>query len=154
MATSSPFDVSKRSVFMSLGLREANRIADAAIHEAEIRGMAVSVSLCDPRGRLISHQRMDNVPPEASRGSIGKAIAAVGLGHATGTSPIELTEYGQVGEVLAEGVPVVNRKGGLPIFRMADLVGAIGVSGAPNNELDEQCARAAISAVKLSPNRI
>jgi uncharacterized protein GlcG (DUF336 family) len=34
------------------------------------------------------------------------------------------------------------------------LVGAIGVSGAPNNELDEQCARAAISAVKLSPNRI
>jgi hypothetical protein len=47
---------------MSLGLREANRIADAAIHEAERRGMAVSVSLCDPRGRLISHQRMDTFP--------------------------------------------------------------------------------------------
>jgi len=134
---------------MSLGLREANRIADAAIHQAERRGIAISVSLCDLRGRLIAHQRMDNVPAESSRGSIGKAIAAVTLGHETGTSPIEPTEYEKVGEVLGEGVPMVNRKGGLPIFRMGNLVGAIGVSGAPTNEIDEQCARAAISAAEV-----
>src|SRR5205823_14691176 len=129
--------------------REANRIADAAIHQAERRGIAISVSLCDRRGRLISHQRMDDVPAESSRGSIGKAIAAVTLGLASGTSPVEPTDYGPVGEVLAEGVPMVNRKGGVPLFRMGNLVGAIGVSGAPTNEMDEQCARAAISAAEV-----
>jgi uncharacterized protein GlcG (DUF336 family) len=144
---------------MNLGLQEANQIANAALHEAERCSVAISVSVCDRRGRLIAHQRMDKVAAESSRGSIGKAIAAVALGHATGTSPIEPTDYEPVGEVLAEGVPMVNRKGGLPLFRMGKLMGAIGVSAHlptkwTNNVHVPRLPKSIAGKLRCSPNRI
>jgi uncharacterized protein GlcG (DUF336 family) len=38
---------------MNFGLQEAKQIANAALHEAERCGVAISVSVCDRRGRLI-----------------------------------------------------------------------------------------------------
>jgi uncharacterized protein GlcG (DUF336 family) len=39
-------------------------------------------------------------------------------------------------------------RGGLPIVRNGKLEGAIGVSGAPGTEQDEECALAALAAVR------
>jgi uncharacterized protein GlcG (DUF336 family) len=128
---------------MSLTLAAANRFANAAISEAVKSGIAISVSICDASGRLIAHQRMDGVFAEASLGSIGKAIATVNLGHASGDPATAQNSYA-AGEVMAEGAPVINRRGGLPILQSGQLTGAIGVSGAPTNEQDEMCARAAL----------
>ena len=128
---------------MSLTLAAANQLVNSAINEAVKSGFAISVSVCDANGRLIAHQRMDGVFAEASLGSIGKAIATISLGHASGDSPTAPNRYA-AGEVIAEGAPVINRWGGLPILQSGQLIGAIGVSGAPTNEQDEMCARAAL----------
>jgi uncharacterized protein GlcG (DUF336 family) len=130
---------------MSLTLADANRLANAAITEASKSGTAISVSICDASGRLVAHQRMDGVFADAPLFSIGKAIATVSTGHDSGDPPTAYSGYSQspAGEVIAEGAPVIQRKGGLPIFQSGRLVGAIGVSGA--DEQDERCARAALA---------
>jgi uncharacterized protein GlcG (DUF336 family) len=38
--------------------------------------------------------------------------------------------------------------GGVPIQAAGVLVGAVGVSGAPSGETDEECARAGVAAVQ------
>jgi uncharacterized protein GlcG (DUF336 family) len=48
-----------------------------------------------------------------------------------------------------EGDVLVGAMGGLPIWRGAELQGAIGVSGASNNQADEDCARAGIVALNI-----
>ena len=113
---------------MSLTLANANRLVKAAIHKAKI-GTAICVSVAIPTGRLVAHQRMDGVFAEASLGSIGKAIASVRTGHASGNPPSPESRFAEAaGEVVAEGAPVINRRGGIPIFQSGQLVGGIGVS--------------------------
>jgi uncharacterized protein GlcG (DUF336 family) len=52
-----------------------------------------------------------------------------------------------VGGVLAHGLAVIRRPGGLPIKRGGEVEGAIGVSGAPADEQDEECARRGIEVI-------
>jgi uncharacterized protein GlcG (DUF336 family) len=59
-----------------LKLAEANRAIVAALDKARELTVDISVSVCDPYGHLLAHQRMDNVFAGAIRESIGKAIAA------------------------------------------------------------------------------
>ena len=49
--------------------------------------------------------------------------------------------------MLALGLPIIRRAGGLPIKRGGEVEGSSGVSGAPTNEQDEQCARRGIKAI-------
>jgi uncharacterized protein GlcG (DUF336 family) len=44
-------------------------------------------------------------------------------------------------------MPLIRRRGGLPIYRHGVLIGACGVSGSETNSADEACAGAGISAV-------
>jgi uncharacterized protein GlcG (DUF336 family) len=45
------------------------------------------------------------------------------------------------------GVAMVG--GGMPVEAAGALVGAIGVSGAPSGELDDECARTGIGAIQM-----
>lgn len=130
-----------------LKLAEANRAIAAAQAYARDRGCSISVTVCDSTGHLIAHQRMDNALPLSSYGSVGKAIAAAGLGVPSGEeSDVDLSRS-SVSGVLAHGLAVIRRPGGLPIKRGGEIAGAIGVSGALKDELDEECARRGIEAI-------
>lgn len=130
-----------------LKLAEANRAIVAAQAYARERGYSISVTVCDSTGHLIAHQRMDNALPLSSYGSVGKAIAAAGLGVPSGEeSDVDLSRS-SVSGVLAHGLAVIRRPGGLPIKRGGEIAGAIGVSGALKDELDEECARRGIEAI-------
>jgi uncharacterized protein GlcG (DUF336 family) len=130
-----------------LKLAEANRAIVAAQAYARDHGYSISVSLCDSMGHLISHQRMDDALLGSTHGSVGKAIAAAGLGIPSGEeSDLDLTRS-SVSLVLATGAPIIRRAGGLPIKRRGEIEGGIGVSGAPTNEQDEECARRGIRAI-------
>ena len=129
---------------MTITLSEANRAIAAALAKADDLAITISVSVCDPNGRLIAHQRMDGVFAEASRGSIGKAIAAAGSGHPSGAGPFEPGAPVSTGVVTGEGAPDFRVRGGLPIMRNGIVEGAVGVSGAPVDDEDEECALAAM----------
>jgi len=130
-----------------LKLAEANRAIAAAHAYARERGYFISVTVCDSMGHLIAHQRMDDALPLSSYGSLGKAIAAAGLGIPSGEeSDVDLSRS-SVSGVIAHGLAVIRRPGGLPIKRRGEIEGAIGVSGALKDELDEECARCGIQAI-------
>ena len=128
-------------------LAEANRAIVAAREYARDRGYFISVTVCDSMGHLIAHQRMDDALLLSGYGSIGKAIASAGLGIPSGEeSDVDLARS-SVSGVLAHGLAVIRRPGGLPIKREGEIEGAIGVSGAPTDIQDEECARRGIEAI-------
>jgi uncharacterized protein GlcG (DUF336 family) len=140
---------------MTITLSEANRAISAALTKAEDLAIRVSVTVCDPYGHLIAHQRMDGVFAEASRGSIGKAIAAAESGQASG-APFQAAGFSPTGVVTGAGAPRIGVRGGLPIVRNRALEGAVGVSGASGTDQDgtsgtgqdEECALAALAALR------
>jgi uncharacterized protein GlcG (DUF336 family) len=130
-----------------LKLAEANRAIVAAQAYARDHGYSISVTVCDSMGHLIAHQRMDDALPLSSYGSVGKAIASAGLGLPSGEeSDVDLYRS-SVSGVLAHGLAVIRRPGGLPVKRGGEVEGSIGVSGAPTDEEDEECARHGIEAI-------
>jgi glc operon protein GlcG len=132
---------------MTLTLAEANTIAAAAIARARQLNIIVNVAVCDKQGRLIAFNRMDRAAAEGDRFAIGKAVASAGTGLPSGEVASHL-DHPPVASVVAEGVPVLHVRGGLPIFRSGQIEGACGVSGTPSHhEQEEACARAGIASL-------
>jgi len=87
-----------------LKLAEANRAIVAAKAYARDHGYLISVTVVDAMGHLIAHQRMDGALLLSSYGSVGKAIAAAGLGLPSGEeSDVDLNRS-SVSGILAHGL--------------------------------------------------
>jgi glc operon protein GlcG len=130
---------------MAITLSDANKLIDGAISRAGSVSARVSVSVCNPAGHLITHQRMDGASTEASWGSIGKASAQEG--RPSDETVTERKAFPETALVTAMGAPNLRRAGGLPVLRDGKLEGAIGVNGASSNEEDEACARAGLAGL-------
>jgi uncharacterized protein GlcG (DUF336 family) len=128
---------------MTLTLEEANRIAQGALAEAAKLEITINVAVCDPGGRLLVFQRMDNAMWAGAYGSQGKAIAAAAFGQPSGN----LTERAEHptfrGIVAASGGAMILGQGGVPVIRDGATIGACGVGGGTGQQ-DEDCARAGI----------
>jgi uncharacterized protein GlcG (DUF336 family) len=134
---------------VTVTLLEANLAIAAAFSRAEALSERVSVSVCDPSGHLIAHQRADETLVGSSRGSTGKSIAAAQEGRPSGEQLTDFHPFSRTGLVTAMGAPNIRRPGGLPIWRSGELQGAIGVSGASTDHADEDCARAGIASLDI-----
>jgi glc operon protein GlcG len=132
---------------MPLTLAEANTIVAAAIEKARQLNIIVNVAMCDNQGHLIAFNRMDRASAEGDRFAIGKAVASAGTGRPSGEA-VRHVDHPPVASVVAEGVPVLHVRGGLPIFRSGQIEGGCGVDGAPSHhEQEEACARAGIASL-------
>lgn len=128
-------------------LAEANHAIIAAQEFAPDRGYSISVTVCDSLGHLIAHQRMDVALLLSGYGSVGKAIASAGLGIPSEEESDVDIKRSSVSGVIAHGLAVIRRPGGLPIKRGGKVQGAIGVSGAPTDDQDEECARRGVEVI-------
>jgi uncharacterized protein GlcG (DUF336 family) len=132
---------------MPLTLAEANTIVAAAVAKARQLNIIVNVAVCDNQGHLIAFNRMDEALEEGGRFAIGKAVASAGTGLASGDA-VSRVDHPPVAGSVAEGVPVLHVRGGLPIFRSGQIEGGCGVSGAPSyHDQEEACARAGIASL-------
>jgi glc operon protein GlcG len=130
---------------MTLTLAEANTIVATAIAQARQLNIVVNVAVCDNQGHLIAFNRMDGALAEGGRFAIGKAVASAGTGLPSG-EVASRADHPPVASAVAEGVPVLHVRGGLPIFRSGQIEGGCGISGTPSHhEQEEACARAAIA---------
>ena len=136
----------RRRNVMALTLDEANRIAAGAIAHAASIDILVCVAVCDAGGRLVSFQRMDGAIWAAVYGCQGKAVASAAFGRPSG----DLTERADHptfrGIVAADGGHMILGRGGVPIMRDGQVIGACGVGGGTGEE-DEECARAGVSRI-------
>ena len=130
-----------------LTLAEANQAITAAVARATATKTKIAVSICDEEGRLVAFQRMDGVFSESIPFAIGKAIAAAASRKSSGGKD-DVLDLQSVWRVAGAGLPVIARRGGLPITRNAQTVGAIGVSGSATDQEDEECAKAGAEALE------
>jgi uncharacterized protein GlcG (DUF336 family) len=126
-----------------LTMETAQTIAKATVDACRDKGIQIGVTVVDRDGVPQAVLRDTIAPTITLPISKGKAYAAVMFGVPTS----ELSERANTPIGRTEGV--VMSAGGLPIEIGGALLGAVGVSGAPSGETDQECAQAGIDAVKL-----
>src|SRR3954471_1772194 len=134
--------VKKHSISSEL----AQKMVDAAVAKAGELGVTENVAILDDGGNLMAFARMDGAPILSIEMAQNKAYTAL-----FGVSTQEFFDFIQGDPSLLAGIPTMARVaawgGGFPIKVDGEIVGAIGVSGAPAVQNDVDCARAALTLV-------
>ena len=121
----------------------ANTIAQEAIAKCRADGYHITVAVLDRGSALKVLVRDDGSGMLSIDVARGKALASLAFG----------TSSAEAGKIFASipnppQIPGVMAIGGaLPIKVGQDVVGAVGVSGAPGGEKDEACAAAGLAKV-------
>src|SRR6202140_6023726 len=130
----------------SISAELAQKMVDEAVAKATELGVAENVAILDDGGNLKAFRRMDGAPILCIEIAQNKAYTAL-----FGVSTQDFFDSIQGDPSLLAGIPTLARVaawgGGFPIKVNGEVVGAIGLSGAPTVQNDEDCARAALALV-------
>jgi uncharacterized protein GlcG (DUF336 family) len=130
----------------SISSELAQEMLDAAVAKARELGVSENVAILDDGGNLKAFTRMDGAPFVCIEMAQNKAYTAL-----LGVSTQEFFDFIQGDPSLLAGIPTLSRVaawgGGFPIKVDGEVVGAIGISGAPAVQNDVDCARAALALV-------
>jgi uncharacterized protein GlcG (DUF336 family) len=120
-------------------------MAETAIATCKANGYAVSVHVLGRAGEIIVAMRGDNTGPHTLENSMKKAYTARTFRRPSGDFADSVKDNFTSG--LLHLSNIVPLRGALPIVVGEEVIGAIGVSGAPGGEKDEVCAKAGIDKV-------
>lgn len=130
---------------MSLDL--ANQLAAASLASCQASGYNVTAAVVDRAGQLRALHRADNAGPHTIESAQAKAYTSASSKNNT----LAMMEGAQKNPAAANLVHVPGfllLGGGVPVRVGNEVIGAIGVGGAPGGHLDEQCAMAALEKAK------
>lgn len=130
----------------SIGLELANRIAAGAVQACADKGFSVSATVVDRGGLVRAVQRADNAGPHTLGASQQKAYTAASARNTT-TAMMETAQKNPGAANLTDIPGFLLLGGGVPVKAGDEVIGAVGVGGAPGGHLDEQCAMAALEGV-------
>ncbi len=119
----------------------AVKVAQAAIEACRKKGIQIAATVVDREGVVQVQLRDTIAAPITVPISKMKAFTAVNFNAAT--SALGNRADTPIGRV--DGL--VMSAGGVPIQAGGSLLGAVGVSGAPSGETDEECAQAGVDKV-------
>jgi uncharacterized protein GlcG (DUF336 family) len=129
----------------------AGKAIQASLDACNKDGYRMSVSVVDRAGVLRAMARADGAGPHTVDSSRKKAYTAASLRRPT-TELAELINKVPAMQALREmNDQVLMLGGGLPIEIGGEIVGGIGVSGAPGAHLDDACAQAGLDAIGAAP---
>ena len=130
----------------SISFELAQKMVDKAVAKAREIGVSENVAILDDGGNLKAFSRMDGAPIPTIEMAQNKAYTAL-----FGISTQDFFNFIKGDPSLLAGVPTLARMaawgGGFPIKVDGEVVGAIGVSGAPAVQNDVDCAKAALALV-------
>jgi uncharacterized protein GlcG (DUF336 family) len=130
----------------SISSELAQNMVTAAVAKARELGVTENVAILDDGGNLKAFSRMDGTPIPTIEIAQNKAYTAL-----FGVSTQDFFNFIQGDPSLLAGIPTLARVaawgGGFPIKVNGEVIGAIGVSGAPAVQNDVDCARAALALV-------
>lgn len=125
----------------------AMKAVTTAMQVCRQRGFQVAVAVVDRSGNVQALVRDRFAGPHTPDTATNKAWTAVSF--RTNTLELaSLTESGQVNSGIRHLPRFVGVGGGVMIEAGGQLLGAIGVSGAPGGDADAECAKAGIAAVQ------
>ena len=130
----------------SISSELAQKMVNAAVAKARELGVSENVAILDDGGNLKAFSRMDEAPIPTIEIAQNKAYTAL-----FGVSTQDFFNFIRGDPSLLAGIPTLDRVaawgGGFPIKVNGEVVGAIGISGAPAVQNDVDCARAALALV-------
>ncbi|MDV6344352.1 GlcG/HbpS family heme-binding protein [Nitrosomonas sp. Is37] len=132
--------------FLPLSL--ANKIVAAAVQQCEQNGFQVSVAVVDQSGVIRAQVRMDGAGAHTIESSFRKAYTSASLKLST----LKIAQIAAKDPELQGLHHMANNilllGGGLPIKINGEVVGGIGVGGAPGEHRDEVCAEAGLKSIE------
>ena len=131
----------------NMSLELANQIAAATVAACAANGYAVAAAVVDRAGSVRAIQRADNAGPHTLSSSQAKAYTSASAKNTT-TAMMEGAQKNPAGANLVYMPGFLLLGGGVPIKVGIEVIGAVGVGGAPGGHLDEQCAMAGIAKVQ------
>lgn len=131
----------------NMSLELANQLAANTVASCLAGGHNVTAAVVDRAGQLRALQRADNAGPH----TVGAAQAKAYTSASARNNTLAMMEAAQKNPAAANLVHIPGfllLGGGVPVRAGNDVIGAIGVGGAPGGHLDEQCAAAALEKAK------
>lgn len=122
----------------------ATKIAVEAVKACEAKGIPVTATVVDRNGIVQTIIRDTMAPPVSIGISKKKAYTAV-MFNANGS---QLTSQAE-GALPTLGEGLAFMAGSVTISAGGRLYGAVGVSGAPGGDIDEECAAAGVETVQM-----
>lgn len=134
-----------------LPLPLATTAASTALDKCAKDGYRVTVAIIDRAGVLRVLMRGDGAGPHTVESSTKKAYTAASLRGSTGDLAEMIAKM-----PVAQGLRDMNNNililaGGLPIEIGGEVVGGIGVGGAPGGHLDAACAQEGLDSIGAKP---
>lgn len=130
---------------MSLAL--ANQLAAAAVSACQANGYAVTATVVDRAGGIRAMQRADHAGPHTIAASERKAYTSASAKNAT-SAMMESAQKNPGAANLVHIPGFLLLGGGMPVKVGNEVIGAVGVGGAPGGHLDDQCVAAALESAK------
>lgn len=150
--------VSALPITYQIPVNLATQSATEAVNLCQSKGYPVTATVVTKEGLKQVLIRGDGAPPHTIENSFNKAYTAISLGpiqHVNSTKDIVkamIPSANPVGNwpLLASPLPGITfGSGGVAIKVGNEIIGGLGVSGAPNGMIDEECAQAGLT--KISP---
>jgi uncharacterized protein GlcG (DUF336 family) len=133
--------------YKSLAPDAAFELARTALDTCRAHGYQVAVVVLDRFGQtlVLLRDRFVGLPaPETAK---SKAYTALSFRSSTADFAKSI-QSGQLSAGLAALPHIVTLAGGLVIESGGNLLGAVGVAGAPGGDKDEECAKAGLDAIR------
>lgn len=133
--------VSERSISLSA----ATELAQASLERCRADGYKVTITVINRHARTAVVLSDDGVNPHTVENSMRKAYTAFTTRSPSGDMA-KRAQPGLSGFMLLDRITSIE--GGLPIFAAnKELVGAVGISGAPGGEKDAACAQVGLDKI-------
>lgn len=123
-----------------LPLSLATEAAQAAISVCEKQGYHVSAAVTDADGLVRALLRGDKAGPHTLDSSFRKAYTAGSLGRPTAEMEKMIAGNPRIAGLRDMSEKVLFLAGGIPLVVDGEVIGGIGVGGAPGGHKDEACA--------------
>ncbi|MET0515098.1 MAG: heme-binding protein [Nitrospiraceae bacterium] len=125
----------------------AAKAVQAAVDFCKKDGYRVSASVVDRAGVLRAMLRFDGAGPHTTESSRKKAFTSATLKRPTSDLADMIAKNPALQGLRDMDQNILMLGGGLPIEINAEIVGAIGVGGAPGGHLDDACAQAGLDVI-------
>lgn len=128
----------------ALSVETALSVANGVLDKCHADGYHISLTVLDASGLIKVQVRGDGTGPHTLEHSRRKAYTALTFKR-TSAETAKAWSSAATPPPVIEGT--VGAAGGVPIKAGNEVIGAIGVSGAPGGERDEACANAGIAKI-------
>lgn len=146
-ALSSSIALAQAPAERAMPLAFANDLAASAVAACQAKGYAVTATVVDRAGQVKAVQRADGAGPHTLDASRRKAYTSASARNLT-SAMLEASQKTPGAQYLGQIDGFLLLGGGVPVRAGNEVVGAIGVGGAPGGHLDEMCAQAALEKTK------